>query len=178
MEQDLTVLQNISDALKENPSASQRQLAKRANMSLGMMNAILGRLAERGWIMLSNVNARKFAYAVTPEGFAELRERSINFTKRTFAIANEYDEVLYNVISKAKTDGKKKVILYGESYIKFLLVYSCKEVGIDFEKHEINSEIDFTSLCLIGELVNIEEQKKLIKAGCLSLVELVNREIK
>ena len=57
MEQDLATLQVISEALNEEPQASQRTLAKKANVSLGMMNAILGRFVERGWIMLTNVNA-------------------------------------------------------------------------------------------------------------------------
>lgn len=66
MEQDLATLQVISETLKEAPQACQKTLAKKANMSLGMMNAILGRFAERGWIMLTNVNGRKLAYALTP----------------------------------------------------------------------------------------------------------------
>ena len=41
MEQDLATLQVISETLKKNPQASQRTLAKKANVSLGMMNAIL-----------------------------------------------------------------------------------------------------------------------------------------
>ena len=50
-------------------------------MSLGMMNAILGRFVERGWIMLTNVNGRKLAYAVTAEGISELtaRGKSLQF---------------------------------------------------------------------------------------------------
>ena len=83
MEQDLATLQVISETLKEAPQASQRTLAKKANMSLGMMNAILGRFVERGWIMLTNVNGRKLAYAVTAEGIAELTERGRRFAKRT-----------------------------------------------------------------------------------------------
>ena len=57
MEQDLATLQVISETLNEESQASQRTLAKKANVSLGMMNAILGRFVERGWIMLTNVNA-------------------------------------------------------------------------------------------------------------------------
>lgn len=75
MEQDFATLQVISERLKEDPQASQRTLAKKANMSLGMMNAILGRFVERGWRMLTNVNGRKLAYAVTLEGIAELSNR-------------------------------------------------------------------------------------------------------
>ena len=116
MDQDLATLQILSDTLKEEPQASQRTLAKKANMSLGMMNAILGRFVERGWIMLTNVNGRKFAYAVTPNGISELTERGKRFALRTFKIANEYNDVLYEVISKAKAEGQSKVVLYGNSY--------------------------------------------------------------
>ena len=57
---------NMNQLLTEDSQAIQRTLAKKANVSLGMMNAILGRFAERGWIMLTNVNGRKLAYALTP----------------------------------------------------------------------------------------------------------------
>ena len=42
MEQDLATLQVISETLNEESYTSQRTLAKKANVSLGMMNAILG----------------------------------------------------------------------------------------------------------------------------------------
>ena len=132
MEQDLVTLQIISDTLKEEPKASQRKLAENAGMSLGLMNAVLQRFVERGWIMLSNVNGRKFAYAVTPKGIRELTERGKKFAARTFKIANDYNEVILNIVKKAKSEGKNKVILYGNSYIKFLIVYACQEVGVEF----------------------------------------------
>lgn len=92
MEQDLVTLQVISETLKEDPQASQRTLAKKANMSLGMMNAILGRFVERGWIMLTNVNGRKLAYAVTLDEISELTERGKKFALRIFKLFNVYSE--------------------------------------------------------------------------------------
>lgn len=173
MEQDLATLQVISETLKEEPQASQRTLAKKANMSLGMMNAILSRFVERGWIMLSNVNGRKLAYAVTPAGISELANRGKKFALRTFEIANTYNKVILNIVKKAKDEGKSKVILYGNSYIKFLIVYACQEVGIEFESASVDSDIDLTSLCLLGELDDLDSQKYLMKTNCLSLLEIV-----
>ena len=57
--------------------------------------------------MLTNVNARKLAYAVTPAGMSELTKRSKKFAVRTFSIANEYNEILSNLIIEAKKNGKK-----------------------------------------------------------------------
>ena len=62
-------------------------------MFLGMMNAILGRFVERGWIMLTNVNGRKFAYAVTPEGIAELANRGKRFALKTFKLVNMIQDI-------------------------------------------------------------------------------------
>ena len=126
MEQDLATLQVISETLKEDPQASQRTLAKKANMSLGMMNAILGRFVERGWIMLTNVNGRKLAYAVTPDGIAELAKRGKSFALRTFKLANVYSETFCKKFMEAKAAGKTKVVLYGDSYIKFIIKHQNK----------------------------------------------------
>lgn len=172
MEQDLATLQVISETLNEEPHASQRTLAKKANVSLGMMNAILGRFVERGWIMLTNVNGRKLAYAVTADGIAELTERGRSFARRTFAIANEYNDVLYELISKAKTDGKKRVVLYGKSYIRFLLVYVCTTVGIEFVEKDIGSDFEEESFCFVGELEDESIQRKVITTECVRLVDI------
>ena len=122
MNSEVAILQNIADTLKEYPLASQRVLAENAGMSIGLMNAVIKRFVERGWIMLTNVNLRKLSYAITPAGIAELTARSQTFAKRTFAIANKYNDTLCKAVSDAKKAGKSKLALYGNSYIKFLLV--------------------------------------------------------
>lgn len=84
MNSDVSTLQSIATTLKNEPLASQRELAKNAGMSIGLMNAVLKRFVERGWIMLTNVNLRKLSYAVTPAGIAELSARSQKFAKWIF----------------------------------------------------------------------------------------------
>lgn len=173
MEQDLATLQVISDTLKQEQKASQRKLAEKAGMSLGLRNAILQRFVERGWIMLSNVNGRKLAYAVTlEEGMAELAERGKKFAARTFRIANDYNEKLLDIVKKAKCEGKTKVILYGDSYIKFIIKYACNEVGLEFEQKEAIAKVMTNEVCLAGELNDDAVQNMLIENGCFNLVDI------
>ena len=174
MELDLATLQVISETLKEDPQTSQRTLAKKANVSLGMMNAILGRFVERGWIMLTNVNGRKLAYAVTPEGISDLTNRGKIFALKTFKLANVYSETFCKLFREAKASGKTKVILYGDSYIKFIIKYACSEVGLDFEQKDTSATVLIDEVCLAGELNKNVVQNKLVEAGCLSLVEIVS----
>ncbi len=175
MEQDLATLQVISETLKEDPLASQRTLAKKANMSLGLMNAILQRFVERGWIMLTNVNGRKLAYAITAEGISELTKRGKSFALRTFKLANVYSEAFCKRLIEEKASGKTKVILYGDSYIKFIIKYACSEVGLGFEQKETTAKVLAEEVCLAGELNDDDVQKKLIENGCFNLVEMVSK---
>ena len=142
-------------------------------MSLGMMNAILGRFVERGWIMLTNVNGRKLAYAVTPEGISELAKRGKSFALRTFKLANVYSEAFCKRFMEEKASGKTKVILYGDSYIKFIIKYACSEVGLDFEQKEASAKVLAEEVCLAGELNDEDCQEQLIAKGCINLVEMV-----
>ena len=107
MNNDLATLQIIADTLENDPQASQRMLAENDGMSIGLMNAVIKRFVERGWIMLTNVNLRKLSYASTHEGIAELTARSQSFAKRTFALANRYNDKLLQCVSQAKKRRKE-----------------------------------------------------------------------
>lgn len=142
-------------------------------MSLGMMNAILGRFVERGWIILSNVNGRKLAYAVTADGISELTARGKRFAIWTFKLANVYSETFCKRFMEAKDDDKTKVVLYGDSYIKFIIKYAYNEVGLDFEERDITSKVLINEVCVAGELNDDDTQKRLIGNGCINLVDIV-----
>lgn len=174
MNSEVATLQSIANTLEEEPLASQRLLAENAGMSIGLMNAVLKRFVERGWIMLSNVNLRKLSYAITPEGIAELTARSQKFAKRTFALANQYNDKLCNLILEAKAQGKNTFCLYGPSYIKFLLIYACQIQNVTFLEKDINDPIDQTAFCAVGELNDEDTIKSLEKKGCLNLLNLIN----
>lgn len=175
MNTDAAILQSIDDTLKDSPEASQRTIAKNAKLSVGMMNTILKRFVERGWIMIKNVNGCKLSYALTPEGMNEIYERGRSFAARTFAAVSDYNDILNNLVENARENGKIKVVLYGPSNIRFLIVYTCERFGMQFVERgskdygEANpdEEVGF-----IGEMVNGEETDLLKTTGAFALVEM------
>ena len=173
MNNDVATLQVIADTLENDPQASQRVLAENAGMSIGLMNAVIKRFVERGWIMLTNVNLRKLSYAITPKGIAELTTRSQSFARRTFALANKYNENICQIVAAAKNQGKKAVCLYGSSYIKFLLIYASQNFGVSFVEKDVNDEIQKNALCIAGEQCEEEVMAKLVKKGCINLLDIL-----
>lgn len=177
---DVAVLGSIAKTLETQPLASQRTLAENAQMSSGLMNAVIKRFVERGWIMLSNVNKRKLSYALTADGIDELTKRGKKFVERTFEIANSYNQIILDEILKAKQSGKTKVILFGNSYIKFLLEYACKENNVVFEiQPEIRNPVPVikeNEFCIAGELNESGINESLIKAGCIDLLDIIQNK--
>ena len=92
---------------------------------------------------------------------------------RTFKLANVYSEAFCKKFMEAKAAGKTKVVLYGDSYIKFIIKYACNEVGLDFEEKETSAKVVTEEVCLAGELNDEYVQKLLINAGCFSLVNII-----
>lgn len=173
MNSDVVTLQSIANTLESRPLANQRELAKNAGMSVGLMNAILKRFAERGWIMLTNVNLRKLSYALTPAGIAELKSRSSKFARRTFELANVYNDKICALVAEAKNTGKKSAVLYGKSYIKFLISYACQTAGLEFIEKDTDDRVFEDSLCIAGELSDESEIARLEKSGCVNLLDFL-----
>ena len=77
----------------------------------------------------------------------------------------------------AKKQGKNTLILYGKSYIRFLLIYACEILNVSFVEKEINEPLENNALCVIGELNSEEEIESLKEKGCLNLLDLINEKI-
>lgn len=171
-EQDTKILSEIQQTLAINPNATQRTMAQNSNISLGMMNAVLKRCIERGWIAVKNLNMKKVCYCLTPEGFEEISKRSTGYMKRSFSMMNDYADKIQNVISLAKEDGKSKVILVGKSNIQFVIEWACEKCGMEFIFCSEDDKIDDNSLNLAGECLEEKKIEMLLHKGCKSIFDI------
>ncbi|MGB2630444.1 MAG: MarR family EPS-associated transcriptional regulator [Candidatus Omnitrophota bacterium] len=84
----------LLDHIKEKPEATQRELVKELDISLGKVNFLLKALADKGIIKLERFkNSRKklgYLYIITPKGLAEKSRITADFLKRKL---KEYDEL-------------------------------------------------------------------------------------
>jgi len=107
-QEDLDVLRKIVN----NPTSSQRELAKELNFSLGKLNYCLKSLKKKGLIKMQNFqknpNKLNYIYIITPKGIAEKTKLTIAFMKRKM---NEYDELKKEIESLEVAREKKSKIL-------------------------------------------------------------------
>ena len=138
-------------------SLKQRELADKAGISLGMTNAILKRLIEKGWLMTKRLNRRNISYVVSPTGIEEIFKRSYRYFKRTIDDVTLYREKIEQIVTEAVADGYGCVLLVGKSDLDFLVEYACGKAGIAFRKNDTEQKND-REFIIYGEQYKISDK--------------------
>lgn len=81
--QDIRTLR-LLEAFAEEEPASQRELARRLDISLGLVNAFLKRLARKGYFKITNLPANRVRYLLTPQGMAEKSRLTCEYIQYSF----------------------------------------------------------------------------------------------
>lgn len=146
----------ILEHIYYNDSLKQRELADKAGISLGMTNAILKRLIEKGWLMTKRLNSRNISYVVSPAGMKEIFKRGYRYFKRTIDDIRLYKKRIEQLVSEAAESGYKRVVLVGNSDLEFLVEYACIKAGIEYGKTESKAEDSKEIYCIYGEHYKLE----------------------
>ena len=134
---EIKVLENI---YQSSPEIRQRDLAEIAGLSLGMTNAILKRLAGKGFLTIKRVNNRNIHYIVTPSGIEAITRKSYHYFKRTIKNVVYYREAIEDLIADIKKQGYEGVILKGPSDLDFIVEHACRKSGLKYIKEDNLSE--------------------------------------
>lgn len=103
----------LLDAVHENSALSQRSLAKELGIALGLTNAYLKRCVRKGWIKVKRTPANRYAYYVTPRGFAEKSRLTASYLKRSFHFYGEARGQLDATFALCAEQGWRRLALIG-----------------------------------------------------------------
>ena len=164
-EKELEILTNINN---NSSTLSQRELAKTSGMSLGMTNAVLKRLVQKGWLTIRKINNRNIRYAVTPAGMEELSRRSYRYFKRTLKNVAEYKYKIEKLLLGIQSDGYEGLVLVGSSDIDFIIEYLCTQHNLKLVRND--SDITDKTFMLYAETYIPDNAEK--KDGVLFLQDV------
>ena len=140
---------------------SQRSIAKTLNLSLGMTNAIIKRLAEKGWVTIHKINGRNLRYSLTPEGTREVARRPYRYLRRTMGQVGRWKEKIDLYMVDLKAQGYTRARLIGRTDLDFILEHCAIKAGLEWEqvqKTENNHE-PRTTLVLIGSGIHDSDKR-------------------
>lgn len=123
---------SILEYIYNDNSIKQRDIAEKAGISLGMTNAVLRTLEERGFLTIEKVNSRNIRYRVSPAGVEEIHRHGCRSFRETAERIAFYRREIENLVDQVAVSGFRKVVLAGSSNLDFLVEYACIKRNIEF----------------------------------------------
>ena len=132
VERDLEIL----IAIGEGRPLTQRALAQRLGVALGLANLYLKRLARKGLIKITEfprkpATRKRLRYVVTPKGLVEKARLTYAYMNYSLAIYRRTRETLRETLSHLHGNGMKRIALYGLGEAAELAYITLREFGLE-----------------------------------------------
>jgi len=109
------IMLGLLDAVEQDRAHSQRHLASELGIALGLVNAYLKRCMKKGLVKVRQAPARRYAYYLTPQGFAEKSRLTVEYLSYSFGFFRQAKTDCSDLFRAAKARGVKRVVLAGLS---------------------------------------------------------------
>jgi DNA-binding MarR family transcriptional regulator len=109
------IMLGLLESVERNGGQTQRRLAAELGIALGLVNAYLKRCVKRGLLKLGEAPARRYAYYLTPHGFAEKSRLTVNYLAYSFSLFRRARSEYADVMRTVRARDYKRLILAGAS---------------------------------------------------------------
>lgn len=138
------IILGLLDAVEQDRAHSQRYLASELGIALGLVNAYLKRCMKKGLVKVRQAPARRFAYYLTPQGFAEKSRLTVEYLSNSFGFFREAKSDCSELYRAADARGVRKILLLGHSDLAEIAALCAIEQGMDIVGLvDINAEGQF-----------------------------------
>ena len=104
---------SVLTSVESDQLITQRSLAKELGIALGLANAYLKRCVKKGYVKVSNVPPRRFAYYLTPEGFVEKTRLTGEYLRYSFSFFRDARAQCSEIFRQCAANGWRRVGLAG-----------------------------------------------------------------
>lgn len=120
----------LLEAVEEDSRVTQRSLATKLGIALGLTNIYLKRLVRKGYIKCVNVQSNRISYLITPRGIVEKARLTYEFMDYSLHLYGEVRQHLRGVLQECAAAGRR-VAIYGRGEAAELAYLSLKESGLE-----------------------------------------------
>ncbi len=104
---------SLLTALEDGESVTQRGLAVRIGVALGLTNSLLKRAVRKGLVKVGEAPAKRFAYYVTPKGFHEKGRLVADYLTSSLTFFRRAREEYVDLFQQIRDRGYTRVALVG-----------------------------------------------------------------
>jgi DNA-binding Lrp family transcriptional regulator len=120
----------LLEAVEQDSRVTQRSLATKLGIALGLTNIYLKRLVRKGYIKCVNVQSNRISYLITPRGIAEKARLTYEFMDYSLHLYGEVRQHLRQVLQECAA-ADRRVAIFGRGEAAELAYLSLKECGLE-----------------------------------------------
>lgn len=113
MDNEAEITLGLLNAVHENSALTQRSAARELGIALGLTNAYLKRCIRKGYIKVRQIPANRYAYYLTPQGFAEKARLTTEYLSCSFTFFREARNQCAEALAACVSKGWIRVALAG-----------------------------------------------------------------
>jgi len=121
----------ILNELSGNDSLTQRDLSSKLDIALGLVNSYINNLISKGFITVRSIPQRRYAYFLTPKGFAEKSRLTYHLLQDYTRVYREARSGMKELFSKLMADGVKRVAFAGADEVAEIAYITLHETDIE-----------------------------------------------
>ena len=127
--QDIRTLKLLEEIDKDY-TQSQRDLSDKLNISLGLVNSFVKRLANKGYFKITTIPKNRVKYILTPKGAVEKTRLTYQYLQYSFELYRGARRNLQKHFNGLASEGVKRVVFYGASEIAEIAYIFLQETSI------------------------------------------------
>ena len=119
--------------LEEGEPISQREIAKRLGIALGLVNSYLKTLVAKGLVNVKTYPRNRYAYLLTPKGFAEKSQIAYRHLSNFHTLYRVTRQDNLNMFKALRKQGIRKVAFCGVDDLTEIIYLSLREASLELE---------------------------------------------
>lgn len=120
----------LLEALEQESTITQRTLAARLGMALGLTNLYLKRLIRKGYVKCVTVSPNRLVYSLTPKGMTRKARLTYEFMKYSLDFYRDARQHLRRNLAQA-VEHRRRVAIYGTGDAAELVFLLVRDMGLE-----------------------------------------------
>lgn len=131
----------ILEEIDNDRTPSQRDLAVRLNISLGLVNSFIKRLANKGYFKITSVPKKRVKYILTPKGATEKARLTYEYIQYSYRFYKNVRNRLKVILKEIETQGYRNIVFYGAGDFAEIAYISLQETSLTLVSVIDNSRV-------------------------------------
>jgi len=110
--EDIQILRLMGE-IEKNGNFTQRELSKRLNISVGLVNTFIKRLINKGYFKVKTMPRNRVKYLLTPEGIIKKSRLTVEYLQYSLNFYKEIKKLLLDKYREMEEADNKRILFYG-----------------------------------------------------------------